>query len=100
VGVAFLATQRSPALLDAYRAGVFRTLLGGAGNVLVIVVRRFRSTLNHLHGVKNGLDDGIISNGGVDHHVVEGARRPVSVKVMFDEGDALAIHRIDILFGL
>lgn len=66
----------------------------------MFVVRRPRSALDQLHGMKNGLDDGLISDGRVDHHVVEGACRPVGVKVMFDEGDALAVDRIDILIRL
>ena len=50
------------------------------------------------HGVEDGGDDDFISNGSIDHHVIETAGGPVGAEVVFYKLDAVAINGIDEFF--
>src|SRR3989441_6593374 len=54
--------------------------------------------LQRVHGVQDGRDDVLVADGGVDHHVIQAASGPVGAEIMFYEGDAIPVHRIQQLF--
>src|SRR5438093_9997755 len=55
--------------------------------------------LKAVHGFQNGGDNVLVSNGGVDHHVIERAGRPIGVEVVFNELNAFTVDRVHHLFG-
>ncbi len=58
------------------------------------------ASFDQVHGVEDGFDDGGVADGRIQHDVIEGAGRPVGIEVVLDEGDALAVHGVDGIFGV
>src|SRR5579863_3843344 len=61
----------------------------------LLVVRRLGTARNQIHGLEDGLDDGFISDCGVEHQVIQRTGWPVSIEVVLYVGDALAIDGIN-----
>src|SRR6185312_4716814 len=59
----------------------------------------FLLRIDSLHGALDCCDDVLIPHGRIQHHVVEGARGPVSVEVMADKFHAVAVHGIEQFVG-
>src|ERR1700722_3191585 len=83
---------------------VVRGLRGRRRHVRMLVVRGFRSTLNKMHCVQNRLHYSFVPYRGVEHDVVERARGPVGIEIVFHVGNTLKVDRIDqarcILFAM
>ena len=58
--------------------------------------RRFRiRRLPAIELCRESLRSHVVTDAGIDHHVVETARGPISIEVMLDEGHALAVDVVD-----
>lgn len=61
--------------------------------------RRLSALLQLLHCVEDGRRDLLVPNYGVDHQVIERARRPVGAEIVFHKLNAVTINRVNQIFG-
>src|ERR1700694_1007783 len=54
--------------------------------------------LERAHAVEDGRKNVFVSNRGVDHHVIEGPRGPISSEIVFHEQNTFAVYGIDQVF--
>src|SRR6202034_1212810 len=71
-----------------------RSIRGGGRRVGRLEVRGFGSAFDQPHRVPDGLNHRSVSHRSIEHEVIEGARGPVGVEIVFYVSHALAIDRI------
>ena len=57
-----------------------------------------RLPLYHSHGFKNNGNDVVVTQGGIDHQMIERAGRPVGMEIMFDKKHAFAVDGVNQIF--